>query len=155
MNAISNGGNQTRVWRTLTKDEWIYLLQTRNTSSGKRYAKAQVAGKNGIILLPDHWSTSTYTLHNTNSDNASFDSNVISSTDWSTMQSAGAVFLPAAGSRAGTTVSGTNASGYYWSSSCNNDYYACLLGFNNTALSPYQNDYKYYGQSVRVVCNVN
>lgn len=154
-NAISNGGNTINSWRTLTKDEWAYLLQTRNTSSGKRYAKAQVSGKNGIILLPDNWSTSTYTLHNANSDNASFDSNVISSSDWNTLQSAGAVFLPAAGSRAGTSVSGSDASGYYWSSSCYNDYYACLLGFNNTTLSPYQNDYKYYGQSVRVVCNVN
>lgn len=152
-NAISNGGNQTRVWRTLTKDEWVYLLQTRSTSSGKRYAKAQVAGKNGIILLPDNWNTSTYTLHDTDSDNASFDSNEISSSNWSTLQSAGAVFLPAAGSRDGTSVSGADVSGYYWSSSCYNDYYASLLGFNNTSLSPYQNDYRYYGQSVRVVCN--
>lgn len=151
-NAISNGGNQTRVWRALTKDEWGYLLQTRSTSSGLRYAKAQVAGKNGVILLPDNWSTSTYTLHNANCDNASFDSNVISSSNWNTLQSAGAVFLPAAGSRAGTSVSGADASGYYWSSSYYNDYYASLLGFNNTTLSPYQNDYRYYGQSVRVVC---
>jgi hypothetical protein len=151
VNAISNGSNQTRVWRTLTKDEWVYLLQTRSTSSGKRYAKAQVAGKNGIILLPDNWSTSTYTLQNTNSDNASFNSNVISSSNWNTLQSAGAVFLPAAGSRTGTSVSGVDASGYYWSSSFYNDFYASLLSFNNTSLSPYQNDYRYYGQSVRVV----
>ncbi len=151
-NAISNGGNETRVWRTPTKDEWTYLLQTRNTSSGLRYAKANVAEKNGVILLPDNWSTSTYTLQNANSDNASFDSNVISSSDWNTLQSAGAVFLPAAGSRDGTSVSGADGSGYYWSSSCYNDYYASLLGFNNTSLSPFQNDYRYYGQSVRVVC---
>lgn len=152
-NAISNGGNETRLWRTLTKDEWIYLLQTRNTSSGLLYAKANVAGKNGVILLPDNWSTSTYTLHNANSDNASFDSNVISSSNWNTLQSTGAVFLPAAGSRAGTSVSGTDTSGYYWSSSYYNDFYASLFRFNNTTLSPYQNDYRYYGQSVRVVCD--
>ena len=154
VNAVSNGGNQTRVWRTLTKNEWAYLFQTRNTASGLRYAKAEVEGKNGVILLPDNWSTSTYTLQNANSDNASFDSNVISSSSWSILQSAGAVFLPAAGSRAGTTVSGADASGYYWSSTCYNEHYASLLGFNNTSLSPYQNDYKYYGQSVRLVCEV-
>ena len=152
VNAISNGGNQTRVWRTLTKDEWACLLLTRPTSTGMRFAKAEVAGKNGVILLPDYWSSSTYTLHNFNDGTASFSSNVISASAWNTLQTAGAVFLPAAGSRAGTSVSGTDASGYYWSSSCYNDQYACLLSFNGTSLSPYQNDFRYYGQSVRLVC---
>lgn len=153
-NLISNGGNQTCIWRTLSKSEWVYLLQTRNTSSGLRYAKARVAGKNGVILLPDNWNISTYTLQNANSNNASFDSNVISSSDWIILQSACAIFLPAAGSRAGISVSGTGASGYYWSSSCYDDYYACMLSFSNTTLTPYQNDYRYYGQSVRVVYEI-
>jgi hypothetical protein len=152
MNAISNGGNETRRWRTLTKNEWTYLLQSRSTSSGLRYAKAQVAGKNGIILLPDNWSNSTYTIQNANTDNTSYDSNVISSSNWNTLQVAGAVFLPAAGSRAGTSVSGVDASGYYWSSSCYNASYAYLLGFSNSSCTPNQSDFKYYGQSVRVVC---
>ena len=152
VNAISNGGNETRVWRTLTKDEWSYLLTSRSTSSGKRYAKAEVAGKNGLIILPDDWSNSTYTLNNANSGSASFSDNVISSSAWSTLETAGAVFLPAAGSRAGTSVSGTGTSGYYWSSSCQNQTYAYLLNFNENSLSPYQGDFRYYGQSVRVVC---
>lgn len=152
VNAISNGGNETRVWRTLTKDEWSYLLTSRSTSSGKRYAKAEVAGKNGLIILPDNWSNSTYTLNNANSGSASFSDNVISSSAWSTLETAGAVFLPAAGSRAGTSVSGTGTSGYYWSSSCQNPTYAYLLSFNENSLSPYQGDFRYYGQSVRVVC---
>ena len=151
-NAISNGGNQTRVWRTLTKDEWAYLLLTRPTSTGMRFAKAEVAGKNGVILLPDYWNSSTYTLHNFNDGTASFSSNVISASAWNTLQTAGAVFLPAAGSRAGASVSGTETNGYYWASSYYNDQYACLLSFNGTSLSPYQNDFRYYGQSVRLVC---
>lgn len=153
MNAISNGGNETRVWRTLTKDEWNYLLQSRNTASGLRYAKAEVAGKNGLVVLPDNWNASTYTLSNTNSNNASFSDNVISSSNWGTMEAAGAVFLPAAGSRAGTSVSGTGANGYYWSSSCQNQTYAYLLSFNDANLAPTQGDFRYYGQSVRSVCN--
>jgi len=152
VNAISNGGNETRVWRTLTKDEWSYLLTSRSTSSGKRYAKAEVAGKNGLVILPDNWSNSTYTLNNANSGSTSFSDNVISSSAWSTLETAGAVFLPAAGSRAGTSVSGTGTSGYYWSSSCQNPTYAYLLSFNENSLSPYQGDFRYYGQSVRVVC---
>lgn len=153
-NPISNGGNQACIWRTLSKNEWVYLLQTRNTSSGLRYAKAMVAGKNGVILLPDNWNTSTYTLQNANNNNASFNSNVISSSDWNSLQSAGAVFLPAAGSRTGISVSGTDANGYYWSSIYYDDYYACMLSFSNTALTPYQNDYRYYGQSVRLVYEI-
>ncbi len=153
VNAISNGGNQTRTWRTLTKDEWVYLLQSRNTPSGLRYAKAQVAGKNGLILFPDDWSNSTYTLTNPNSNNTSYADNVISSSTWSTLEASGAVFLPAAGSRAGTFVSGAGINGYYWTSSCQNQTYAYLLSFNDTNLTPNQGDFRYYGQSVRVVCN--
>ena len=148
VNAISNGGNQTRVWRTLTKDEWNYLLQSRNTASGLRYAKAEVAGKNGLIVLPDNWSASTHTLSNANSNSASYSDNVISSSTWSNLEAAGAVFLPAAGSRAGASVSGTGTNGYY----CSNASYANLLGFNNASLSSIQTDFRYYGQSVRVVC---
>lgn len=153
VNAISNGGNQTRTWRTLTKDEWVYLLQSRNTSSGLRYAKAQVSGKNGLILFPDDWSNSTYVMINANSSSASYSDNVFSSSIWSALEASGAVFLPAAGSRAGTSVSGTGTNGYYWTSSCQNQTYAYLLNFNDTNLTPNQGDFRYYGQSVRVVCN--
>lgn len=153
-NAISNGGNETRLWRTLTKDEWTYLLQTRSTSSGMRFAKAEVVGKKGILLFPDNWDGTT-TINNADVENAPYSDNEIQSQTWSTLQSEGIVFLPAAGSRDGISVSGMDTSGYYWSSSCFNDFHAYLLSFNNTSLNPNQNDYKYYGQSVRLVCNAN
>ena len=41
-NRISNGGNTEHYWRTLTKDEWTYVFDTRSTPSGIRYAKATV-----------------------------------------------------------------------------------------------------------------
>lgn len=153
-NAISNGGNETRLWRTLTKDEWTYLLQTRSTSSGMRFAKAEVVGKKGIILFPDDWNGTT-TINNADVENAPYSDNEIQSQTWSTLQSEGIVFLPAAGSRDGISVSGMDTSGYYWSSTCFNDFHAYLLSFNNTSLNPYQNDYKYYGQSVRLVCDTD
>lgn len=153
-NAISNGGNETRLWRTLTKDEWTYLLQTRSTSSGMRFAKAEVVGKKGIILFPDNWDGTT-TINNADVENAPYSDNEIQSQIWSTLQSEGIVFLPAAGSRDGISVSGMDTNGYYWSSSCFNDFHACLLSFNNTSLNPNQNDYKYYGQSVRLVCDTD
>lgn len=43
-NAISNGGNREDYCRTLTKEEWEYLLESRTTSSGIRFAKAKVNG---------------------------------------------------------------------------------------------------------------
>lgn len=118
-NWITNGGNTINAWRTLTIDEWLYVFNTRNTLSGIRYAKAQVNGCNGIILLPDDWETSTFPLNNENTDDSSLNSNVISSAQWIILEDAGAVFLPAAGIRQeNKEIKNVNAIGQYWSSSC-------------------------------------
>ena len=124
-NAISNGGNQENGgWRTLTNDEWAYLLYTRSTSSGICYAKAQVNGVNGVILLPDDWSMSYYALNSTNTYNVNFSSNVITATQWSTLEQHGAVFLPAAGKRGGIGVFSAGSIGHYWSASSHPIYYS-------------------------------
>ena len=147
---ISNGGNQANLWRTLTKDEWSYLLNTRSTNSGIRYAKATVNGVTGVIILPDDWSTSYYTLSSTNSGGASFTSNTINSADWaSSLEAHGAVFLPAAGYRYGTSVYDVGSDGRYWSSSYGSGsaYDLCFYG---SGLYMY-NDDRYRGRSVRLV----
>ena len=118
-NAISNGGGQSNVWRTLTKDEWDYLLNTRATMSGMRYAKAIVNGINGVVLFPDDWSVTTYNINNYNDSDADFSANIISDTDWcSILELNGAVFMPSAGHRTGTEVYAVNpyTIGYYWTS---------------------------------------
>lgn len=106
-------------WRTLTYDDWKYLFETR---AGVRFAKAQVNGVNGVILLPDDWATSNYALNSTNLQNSgAFTDNVITLTDWTNkLEANGAVFLPAAGTRDGTAMSSTNSIGHYWSSTLNN-----------------------------------
>ncbi len=150
-NAISNGGDTAGQWRTLTNSEWSYVLFNRNTVSGIRYAKAQVAGVNGVIILPDNWNSSTYSLSNTNISGASFNSNVISPSQWSILENAGAVFLPAAGSRYGTSVSDVGSTGRYWSASCENSYDARSTYFNDGIV--YWNVYgRCDGRSVRLVC---
>ena len=116
-NAISNGGNTTNTWHSLTQDEWVMLLFYRNTDSGLRFAKANVNGINGLILLPDNWSTNTYYLYNTNTANSAYSSNTIGLSNWSLLEEAGAVFLPAAGTRSGTTISNVESYGEYWTSS--------------------------------------
>ena len=117
------GDNIGSGWRTLTSEEWKYVFTERGTSTGIRYAKAKVNGVNGVILLPDNWSTSYYTLDSTNSANADYTTNKISSSDWTTsLEAKGAVFLPAAGWRRNNYIfynldgSNLGISGYYWSS---------------------------------------
>ena len=154
-NSISNGGNTAHQWRTLTCEEWVYVFNTRSTTSGKRYAKAQVAGVNGVILLPDNWNTSYYSLNNTNHSGASFSSNVISASNWTnSLQSHGAVFLPAAGGRYGTSVYDVGSSGEYWSASNGNSGSACMVHFYGGYLSTVLNE-RYCGESVRLVCPAN
>ena len=151
-NAISNGGNEAGLWRTLTKDEWVYVFSTRSTASGIRYAKACVNSVNGVILLPDDWSASYYTLSSTNSTGAGFTSNTISAFQWTTLEQHGAVFLPAAGSRYGTSVSYVGSDGDYWSASYNNSYYAYRVWFSGSNLNPqYSNNRDGGGRSVRLV----
>ena len=116
-NPIINGGNQLNQWRTLTNLEWKYVFDTRSTTSGIRYAKAKVNGVNGVILLPDDWSSDTYSLSNTNSSVASYSSNMITTSQWSALEQAGAVFLPAAGDRYGFSVYSVGSYGEYWSAS--------------------------------------
>ena len=151
-NAISNGGNQAGLWRTLTKDEWVYVFNTRSTSSGIRYVKANVNNVNGVILLPDDWSSSYYSLSlsSANTTGASFSSNTITLSQWNTLEQHGAVFLPAAGLRGGTSVSYVGSHGFYWSVSSYNAIFAYEMVIEDLDLFTF-NYYRYSGQSVRLV----
>ena len=152
-NAISNGGNVENTWRTLTKDEWNYMLNTRGTASGIRYVHACVNEVNGVIVLPDDWDTTYYTFNNTNGvSGASYNSNIINATQWNGLQQHGAVFLPITGQRLYNATISSLDYGHYWSSSCYNSSYAYSLQFSNGYLTPnYRFDYKYFGNAVRLV----
>ena len=49
-NVISNGGNKANQWRTLTYEEWNYLITDRANASSLQ-GVASVNGVNGLILL--------------------------------------------------------------------------------------------------------
>ncbi len=148
-NKISNGGGMT--WRTLTIGEWAYVFDKRNTTSGIRYAKAQVDGVNGVILLPDDWS-GAYNLKNTNEYDASFSGNQISATDWiSKLEANEAVFLPAAGWRGVTGVYDVGSGGGYWSATYDGSDRAYGVGFYDSYLSAGYWYYREDGRSVRLV----
>ena len=160
--AISNGGNTANSgWRTLTSAEWTYLFNTRSASTvggtaNARYAKAQVNSKYGVILFPDSYThpddvTAPTGINATG--NAGWNGNSYTTTDWAKMEAAGAVFLPAAGYRNGTSVLSAGSYGYYWSSSpyASGVYNAYSVYFYSDYLDPSNYLSRKYGQSVRLV----
>ena len=155
VNAISNGGNEANTWRTLTNDEWNYLFNTRTNASSK-YGVAEVNGVNGMILLPDDWTLPaglTFTsgvAGNYGSENYKM-VNEYTAAQWLQMESAGAVFLPAAGDRYGTDVNSVGDYGYYWSSTPYGTNYAYYRRFSSSSTDWGSNGRRYYGQSVRLV----
>ena len=155
-NPISNGGDQPNQWRTMSKEEWVYVFDTRTTDSGIRFAKASVNDVNGVILLPDDWNSNYYALSDTNSKSASYTSNTITSSEWNILELLGAVFLPATGYRFGTSVKNVGIRGYYWSSSYVNSNYAYGVYFYDSAdtsdLNPQDCSNRSYGRGIRLVC---
>ena len=145
-NAIYNGGNKAGLWRTLTKDEWEYVFQKRSNASSK-YGHGKVNGVCGMILLPDSW-TLPAGLSFTAGDSDWVNSYTID--QWSLMEANGAVFLPAAGSRNGTSVENVGY-GLYWSAS----YYATIsvyyVFFRSGDLDPSNVINRHLGRSVRLV----
>ena len=154
-NAISSGGGQENSgWRTLTggdDGEWNYIFNERSTVSGILYAKANVNGVNGVILLPDDWSASYYSLSNANTPDASFSSNAITAQQWSALEQHGAVFLPAAGNRSGIMVGNVSSFGLYWSASVYDVQHAWIVDLNWAGLYANDNGFRYDGLSVRLV----
>ena len=158
-NAIYNPQTRTTdapgTWRTLTKDEWDYLLNTRTTSlSGICYAKSTVCGITGVIIVPDNWNASIYTLNNVNTSNVAYTSNIIGETDWEKMEAAGCVFLPAAGYREETSIYDVGSNGSYWSTTYFYGNYAYNLDFYPSYLYPSYGGYPCRGRSVRLVKDV-
>lgn len=90
------GDDPASKWRTLSKDEWKYLLYERKNASFL-LGVAQVDGVNGLILLPDDWECPKDIIFRSgfHSDFAEFQTYTLA--QWSKIERVGAVFLPAAG----------------------------------------------------------
>jgi len=112
-NAISNGSDKANLWRTLTTDEWGYLFQARNNASAL-YGLATINGINGMIILPDDWQSLAEISFISGIED--YSQNTYSLEQWSSLESAGAVFLPSSGAYLSVAY-GERSSGYYWSSS--------------------------------------
>ena len=165
-NPITNGGNKANQWRTLTKDEWVYLCHGR-THAATKFGLGSVNGVNGTILLPDNWTlpggvsfnagttkglvwTEDWYYYDSNGGQH-FADNTYTAAQWKAMEDNGAVFLPAAGDRRGTDVYGVGSFGLYWSSTPYDEYHACSLYFDSGSLNPQYSGYRDSGFTVRLV----
>ena len=118
-NGATSGSN---VWRTMSKDEWEFLLETRSNAAnlkgigGILFTEPRMWDRDGymygIILLPDNWVCP---------NGLSFDpdhTNEYTLSEWRQMEKAGAVFLPYTGERRAKDQSiWINAAIDYWTSS--------------------------------------
>jgi len=107
-NTITNG---TTGYRTLTAEEWGYLLRREGKS-----ALATVNGVHGIVFLPDSWSLPGGCSF-TAGDGSGWTTNTYTVWQWTSMETNGAVFLPCVGLRDNENVLYIDEFPNYWSSS--------------------------------------
>ena len=148
------GSDAPNTWRTLTYDEWNYLLNNRNNASSL-CGVAQVNGVNGLVFLPDNWTcpagvTFKSGFHSSYGDLYYAAYQTFTADQWSKLEKSGAIFLPVAGFRSGSDVYGVQIPGFYWSATEVNSYRASCLYFCSDAayMSHGSRD---YGHSVRLV----
>lgn len=169
VNEISNGGNQPNKWRTLTKSEWQYLMNTNVSTSSPRNNRQYItvvtdANNNeiaGVLIFPDDypipnsWNQVTTVLRpNINQYNAYIED--------------GAVFLPATGYYSDNYYTGlglhdyTNPKdGYYWTSTYDGGVWTykevCSSNGGGTSISCYGGGQfaGYEGCAVRLVRDVD
>lgn len=160
-NAISNGGDEPGMWRTLTSSEWDYLLHERTgpiiNGTCTRFAHATVNGVDGILLFPDTfvWPVAVTNYPTEVNTHYCWAGLVVAYTvaEFQALESAGCVFLPIAGHRDNSTYEYYD-DGTYWSSVGHNgvcmaaEFSFRMTRFWNYLVAP-------IGLSVRLVRNAN
>ena len=148
------GNDAPNTWRTLTYDEWYYLRYNR-TNANDLVGVAQVNGVNGLIFLPDNWTcpagvTFKSGFHSEGVVGYYAAYQIFTAAEWSKLESAGAVFLPASGYRYGSNVTFVQYSGFYWSATEYGSSSACSLRFDSDEADMVSNS-RFDGLSVRLV----
>lgn len=150
---ISNVGNKTGIWHTLTTPEWEYLFNTRANGSYLR-GFASIDGNNGYIILPDNWVAISEPLFTPSAGD--YNTNSYTLEEWQVLERAGAVFLPAAGFRWEQSTSYSNTDGYYWSATANVAASADRVKLTiDTGIKVDDHAMRNSGQAVRLVQFVN
>ncbi|MBO7568573.1 MAG: hypothetical protein J6T60_15915 [Bacteroidales bacterium] len=107
---IANGGDKPGIWRTLTADEWEYLIVKRPKST-ELFSFGSVNDVKGFILLPDAWqlpkdatmkfipvdslNKSSNSFRTKRTDPTDYSTlNAYTAEQWKALEDAGALFLP-------------------------------------------------------------
>ncbi len=158
------GTNTQNTYRTLTNDEWDYLLNTRTDAANKKgVARIKLNDDgtdyvNGLILLPNNWTCPEGIAFKSGcasayGEQAYADYQTFTLAEWQQLEAAGAVFLPASGYRFGSDVYYVQYYGYYWSATPYVTGYAYLFYFYSFGAGTDYHD-RYYGLAVRLVQDV-
>lgn len=150
--SVTNGGNKPGMWRTLSRREWQYLMgETYADIRVGKWGLATISKKyHGVIILPDTWETPTGLQFESGSESG-WETNTYDYETWDQMESAGAVFLPAAGVRYGLGIGNVGEVGNYWSVSRYNPDRAYNLNFTVYGVDAGNRNYLSSGLSVRLV----
>ena len=149
-NEISNGGNKSNLWRTLSNDEWNYLLNLRTNANNLRGC-AIVNDVSGLILLPDNATIPNGVSFVANSRRDK--DNEYTTNQWEIMERAGAIFLPNAGCRYGNEIKYPTSCNY-WSSTphvVNGAINGNVAAYYLSSDYEIHYDLRTYGYSVRLV----
>ena len=173
--------DENSKWRMLTFDEWVWLLGFNKPQPGKncrvtsnsiaenaRFTRAKIGNMHGIVIFPDNYthpegSTLLYINHNGDQDNNWENScNDVNISLWSSMEEAGAVFLPAAGYRDYDEENPdypvytyrVGYVGYYWTNQPAGAYSARQFDFDGGFIAT-GSDYRTGGYSIRLVYDTN
>ena len=153
----SIGTDTANTWRTMSADEWNYILSYRPNAAALN-GIAHINGVNGLVLLPDDWvaiegltfnsgayghsSRDYYAVHNT-----------FTLEQWQQMEEAGAIFLPAVGYRQGNSIYASGSKGYYWTTSPNGGCGPITLEFSAKEIIT-DSSYRYSGLSIRLIKDI-
>lgn len=150
------GDDAKKIWRTLTKDEWNYLLYERkgaNMLSGM----AQIDGINGLIIFPDkYWVAIDDVSHGIMINGIHFEPGLYDDNnnrlqskhqdftldEWLEFEKNGAVFLPETNYRIGQDVHYEQNYGAYWT--------ATEVGNNSANHLYFYLDNAYVGENLRI-----
>jgi hypothetical protein len=147
-------------------DEWVYVISRRENAEAL-FALGVVNNEAGMILLPDNWvqpegvnfvPSMTKGLYRVegknffrNTTSKSYFDNIYNADQWSLMQQAGAVFLPAGGYRSQQLLQDLGFVGYYWSSTSCRESDAEHLMFHWSRVNSSNFNSASFGYSVRMV----
>lgn len=155
------GTDAPDTWRTLTRDEWKYVLSKRPDASTKRgVARINLSSDgtvyaNGLILLPDTWTapagiTFKSGVASERSVQAYADYQTFTLSEWQQLESAGAVFLPAAGMRSTKQVLYAHQAVTLWTAKDYDATYVYQVDTDSESIGMYLSE-RYYGRTVRLV----